>query len=199
MKEWFIARGSKKFGPYSVEDVLRLRQSGQCYEHDLIWKQGLRQWKTLILTDEFSPLSVAEKVQRSGADSFFERRRWERAKKTVGLYGHNNSQLWSGRSLSISLGGALIEINTPSLHAGDTIHLHFQSADEPEASFSVEAMITGRRHSSERVRANSPHQYVARFITLDQGADAILTEWIENTLKENLNLEKGAQYVTANN
>lgn len=199
MKEWFVARGSKKYGPYTSDEVLQLRQMGKCFESDLVWKQGMRQWKPLILTEEFSPLAVAERATKDETCAIFNRRRWTRVRKEVSLVIHNEQNLWTGRTLMLSQGGAMIELTTPYLKAGDRVHIHLQSNQDVEINFSCQGVISGKRYSNERMRFNSTIQYSVRFEEKDDCADQHLAEWVQTTINEKLNTSKGANHVTANN
>lgn len=198
MKEWYIARGNKKYGPYSTEEMIQLRQQRKAFESDLIWKQGLRQWKPLIQTDEFSAHAMAERALKAEACTVFNRRQWPRVRKELPLVVHNEDELWSARTINISLGGALIELNTPYLKPGDTIHIHFQSEGPNEGRFSCVGVITGKRFSSERMRFNSSIQYSVRFDEKDESANHHLDQWVQSILTEKLNSVQGAKHVTAN-
>lgn len=198
MKEWFISRNQKKYGPYTTGEIIQLRQNGKCFEGDLVWKNGLRQWKTLVTTDEFLPLAMAEQTKRQETCALFNRRQWERTRKEVNLVAHNEELLWQGRSISLSQGGALIEITSPSLKPGDKIHLHFQTSEGSHSSFSCLAVVTGKRFINERMRFNTAIQYVVRFEEKDEGADIQLADWVRNNVNENINTSKGVSHVTTN-
>lgn len=198
MKEWYISRDQKKYGPYTAEEVIQLRQIGKCFESDLVWKQGLRQWKTLISTEEFSPLAMAERAQKEESCALFNRRQWTRVRKELSLIIHNDEQLWNGRSITISQGGALIEVSAPHLKAGDKIHLHIQASSAEDKAFSCLGVVTGKRFINERLRFNSAIQYVVRFEVKDEGADHQLAGWVQKIINEKLNTSKGANNVTTN-
>jgi hypothetical protein len=199
MKDWYIARGNKKYGPYTEDELIQLRQQGKAFEYDLIWKQGLRQWKPFAQTDEFSAHAMAERVAKSESCAVFNRRQWPRVRKEVAVIVHNDQYLWNARTLNISQGGALIELNSPFLKPGDTIHIHFQSQDEGEQRFSCVGVITGKRHSNERLKFNTSLQYSVRFDAKDAGAEQQLEIWVKTILTEKLNAAQGAKYATANN
>jgi hypothetical protein len=198
-KDWYIARGNKKYGPYDVDEIIQLRQSGKAFEHDLVWKQGQRQWVPLIQAEEFSAHAMALRVHQSEGTPLFNRRRWPRVRKELELLIHNDQQLWTGRSLHLSQGGALIELCAAALVPGDILHVHFRGRNESECHFSCEAVITGKRFAMERVRVNTPIRYAVRFEQLDTRAQEQLELWINEGLSEvsNNNL-KGVSNVTAN-
>lgn len=210
MKEWYIARGSKKYGPFTTDDVILLRQHGKAFEYDLVWKQGLRQWRPLIQTEEFSMHAIAEIAGREDAEKVLNRRQWPRAKKEVALLLHNEDLVWTARTLCLSLGGALIQVNTPHLKPGEIIHIHFRAENnvdkasieitdqKPEQSFSCEAVISGKRFNPERIHHNSPVQYAVRFCEMDHDGETQIRDWVGTFLTQKNHNLKGANHVTAN-
>lgn len=191
MKEWYIARNEKKYGPYSIDEMIQLRQQRKLFEHDLIWKQGLRQWKPLIQTEEFSAQAMTERSLRGETCDVFNRRQWPRVKKEISLLIHDDKNLWPARTLNISVGGALVELNTPFLKPDDKIHLHFQNKEQV-SRFSCIGTITGKRYTNERLHVNSSLQYNVRFDEKDPVANEQLDQWVQSILKIKNETLKGA-------
>ncbi len=190
MKEWYIARGDKKYGPYSLDEMIVLRQQRKIFEYDLVWKQGLRQWNVLIQTIEFSAQAIAERSLRAETCEVFNRRRWPRVHVDIPVLVHNEMNLWKAKTLNISQGGALIELNTPFLNIGDEIHLHFQKnvlnseINSNSEKFSCMGKITGKRFSQERIHVNSLIQYNLCFEVMDECALPKISQWVETIIKE---------------
>ncbi len=199
MKEWYIARGNKKYGPYSVDELIQLRQQGKAFEYDLVWKQGLRQWKPLVQTEEFSAHTMAERALKAETCAVFNRRQHPRVRKLIPVLVHNELEFWTARTLNISVGGALLELNTPYLKPGDTIHVHFQCENSEDTSFSCLGVVTGKRFSHERLRFNTSLQYSVRFDEKDQGAEEQLQKWVQDILDKKTNSAEGAKHVAVNN
>jgi hypothetical protein len=198
VKEWYIARGNKKYGPYTVDEIIQLRQQGKAFESDLVWRQGLRLWKPLIQTEEFSPHAMAERVGKAESCELFNRRQWPRVRKHVPVLVHNDLHLWTARTVTISQGGALIELNTPYLHPGHQVQIHFKSQGEDEKQFSCLGQITGKRFSHDRIRFNTSLQYSVRFEKMDPGAEEQLEYWVRQILSEKMNKGQGVSNVTVN-
>lgn len=210
MKEWYIARGKNKYGPYTTEEMILLRQQRKAFEYDLVWKQGLRQWKPLIQTEEFSAHAMAERAQKAETCTVFNRRQWPRVRKEVPLIVHNEINLWRARTLNISQGGALIELHTPTLKPGDAIHVHFQismvsaipdNRRDPSSfkGFSCSGVIAGKRFSHERMRFNSSIQYSIRFEEMDEGASEQIAIWVNEILNQKVNSPReGVKNVATN-
>lgn len=199
MKEWYVARKDKKYGPYSVDEMIQLRQQRKVFENDLVWKQGLRQWVPLIQTEEFSAHAIKERALKAEMCTVFNRRQWPRVRKEVPIVIHNDTYLWKAKTLNISQGGALIELNTPFLNPEDKIHIYFQCENDEETGFSCTGTITGKRFSNERLRFNTLLQYSVRFDSKDDGADKQLEEWVRAILSEKLTATEGAKYAATNN
>lgn len=192
MKEWYIVRNEKKYGPYSIDEMIQLRQQRKLFEYDLVWKQGLRQWKPLIQTEEFSAQSMIERSLRAETCDVFNRRQWPRVKKEVSILVHNDKNLWPAKTLNISVGGALVELNSPFLHPDDKIHLHFQNKEKHSTRFSCIGTITGKRHTHERLNVSSSIQYNVRFDEKDLNAQEQLDSWVQSLLKLKQESLKGA-------
>lgn len=41
---WYVSREGQQFGPFSIDDLGRLRSSGKLTSRDLLWRQGWPQW-----------------------------------------------------------------------------------------------------------------------------------------------------------
>lgn len=184
MKEWYIARGEKKYGPYSLDEMIVLRQQRKIFEYDLVWKSGLRQWKVLIQTEEFSAQAMAERSMKAETCDVFNRRKWPRVKVEMPAYVHNNQNLWVAKTLNISQGGTLLELNTPFLKVGDQIHIHFQGPLHENTKFSCTGEITGKRFTHERIHVNSHIQYNVRFEAMDPEAQPKLISWVDEILNK---------------
>ena len=197
MKDWFIARSDKKYGPYSVEEMIQLRQYGKAFETDLIWKKGLRNWKTLIQVEEFSTLAMSNLSLQSDTSSLLNRRKWPRVKKDFSVYIHNGITVWKAKTVILSQGGTLIEIATPSLQPGDSIHINFEGIQNQIESFSCLGEIAGKRFNNERLRFNTLIQYSLRFTKKDECAEKLLEVLIQKILIENTKQLKGVKDVTA--
>lgn len=197
MKDWFIARSDKKHGPYSVEEIIQLRQFGKAFETDLVWKKGLRNWKTLIQVEEFSPLAMSNLTLQSETSSLLNRRKWPRVKKEFSLYIHNGISVWKAKTIILSQGGTLIEIATPSLQPRDLIHINFRGVPDQFESFSCLGEIAGKRFNNERLRFNTLNQYSLRFTKKDECAENLLEAMIHKLLIENNKQLQGVKYVTA--
>lgn len=192
MKEWYIVRNEKKYGPYSIDEMIQLRQQRKLFEYDLVWKQGLRQWKPLIQTEEFSTQAMIERSIRAETCDVFNRRQWPRVKKEISILVHDDKNLWPAKTLNISIGGALVELNSPFLNPDDKIHLHFQNREKNNNRFSCIGTITGKRYTNERLHVNSSIQYNVRFDEKDPKAQEQLDTWVQAILKLKQETIKGA-------
>ncbi len=51
---WLIGRGGQQLGPYSTADVQAMAASGQVARGDLLWREGMAEWKPLAEVPEFA-------------------------------------------------------------------------------------------------------------------------------------------------
>lgn len=179
MKQWYVHRKKQKMGPFTADEIIEMRQRNALSEDDLLWKEGLKQWKPLVLVEDFSAHRMLELVHQKKQTPLINKRRHQRVRCHAGVLIHNNNQLWRGVVCSLSIGGALIEVDTPTLVAGGSLHIHFCSLSPDLTPFSCEARIIARRFSYERVKFNSSFQYSIEFKTMDEGALSFIKAHIE--------------------
>lgn len=130
-KAWFILREGNNYGPYSYLEILQMLQVKTLFDHDFVWQHGLDAWKKISEIADFSPEAI-KNVQTSGdpmAQEIFFRRRHIRATYGCTLILHDNKNIYKGRSVEISAGGAGIVIPTKALQPGQNVFLHFQPGD----------------------------------------------------------------------
>lgn len=64
MAKYYVLNGEDKDGPYSVETISELKRSGKLQESDLLWCDGLTEWKPLselfpsVNPSELNPLPI---------------------------------------------------------------------------------------------------------------------------------------------
>ena len=64
--EWYFAKDDEQHGPYSAADLKSLAQSGELTAKDLVWKDGMAEWKPASTIKElFPPTRPTPPVQAS--------------------------------------------------------------------------------------------------------------------------------------
>jgi hypothetical protein len=180
MKDWYVLKAQQKFGPYSYEDMVMMKQNRQLYDFDYVWKTGFNVWMPVAHVDELSSTRFLQWLKENPKNSnHLIRRENNRILYTTPLTIHNDISLWKGHSDSLSLNGALLTMNNPFVLPGQNIHIHFESARTTDIAFSLIGEVIGKKYSTQRLKYNSPLQYVVRFNHKDAGADFQIQEWID--------------------
>jgi hypothetical protein len=187
MKDWFVLKAQQKFGPYSYEDMISMKQKKQLYDFDYVWKAGFNVWMPVAHVEELSSTRFLQWIKENPKNSnHLVPRTTTRILHITPLSIHNNSNLWKGSTHSLSINGAQITMNNPFVLPGQEIHIHFESARSTDIAFSVIGEVIGKKYSTQRLKFNSPLQYIVRFNHKDAGAEFQIQEWIDEK-KESLN------------
>lgn len=181
---WYILKSQQKFGPYSYEEMVQLKQENKLYEFDYVWKPGFKVWMPVAHVEELSSTRLLQWLQENPkSDKVLNRRKSPRVLYEAPLMCHNNVTVWKGNTHSVSLNGALMTMLNPYVLPGHQIHIHFESKKPEDLSFSVMGEIIGKKYSTQRLKYNSPLQYTVRFISKDAGAEVQIQEWINAKTK----------------
>lgn len=67
---WYLRSGLKPVGPFDENDVRRRLIAGELSPEDLLWKDGVGEWKAALLWPEFRAMSVPafQEVEQIGED-----------------------------------------------------------------------------------------------------------------------------------
>ena len=59
MKEWYFAKDGQQIGPVPVEALRTRYAEGEMKKSDLVWREGMSDWRPLADVDELLPLLAA--------------------------------------------------------------------------------------------------------------------------------------------
>ena len=63
--KWYYAKGTKRSGPVSHEEMVRLRSEGEIADNDLVWRKGIETWTPAAMVSEINVQSGGD----GGADN----------------------------------------------------------------------------------------------------------------------------------
>ena len=180
--EWFILKGQNRFGPYVFQDVVKLLQSRSLFEYDYAWNARLETWQLIADLPDFKSEKIKELKQstQSELSDIFFRRRHARATYGASLIIHNNSQVWKGKSLEISPGGAGIELETGSLQVGQILNIHFKPGSEVPP-FNAKCEIVSQRTTGEG--PNRKVVYGIRFTEVSEQTQEQLAQFADKNTR----------------
>lgn len=167
-EEWYVLKGSDRYGPFSYREIIRMLQEKQVYEFDYVWKTPMETWARVaelecFAEDEISKLSESDDPT---VQQLFFRRRHARTKHGASLIIHDNQKVWKGESLEVSEGGAGIQMHNSMLLPGQKVFVHFKPSDGLP-SFNVMCEVVNKKFITGVRSNNSPVTYGVRFLSMN--------------------------------
>ncbi len=166
--EWFLLKGENKFGPFSYGDVIKMLQEKLIFEFDFIWKSDMDVWKRIAEVESFTPEKIKNLKSESTAEvsELFFRRRHKRSVYNGTIIIHNNSNVWKGRAMEISSGGAGVIMENSLAVPGDTLYLHFKPCDGVPP-FNAVCEVVSKQFVDGVKSKDSPIRYGLKFTTIN--------------------------------
>jgi PilZ domain/GYF domain 2 len=129
IKEWYVLKEEKKFGPYRYSDLVQFLQQKQVAPFDWVWNASFQMWKPIQDCVEFHPemIRTIKEWNEPELQTLFSKRRHLRLNYQTQLTIHSDKNYWNGRSLEISAGGAGILVPSSELKSGQRLFLHFKA------------------------------------------------------------------------
>lgn len=180
--EWFVQKGTHRYGPYSYLSLVRALQEKSVYEFDFVWTEGMEDWIRLAEHDSFGPEKIRDltKDQTASAESIFTKRAHPRLQFNSEVIVHDDKSAWIGRAFEGSVGGSGLVIENAALLPGQTVRLHFApTAGLP--AFNVLAEIVNKKFVKTVKGQKTPVQYAVRFLEMDANAEKRVTEFFSNS------------------
>jgi hypothetical protein len=169
--QWFVQKGSHRFGPFTYLGVVRALQEKTVYEFDYIWKNGMENWVRLAEHEDFRPERIRQlKEQPASSEEVFIRRQYARIPFESEVIVHDDREVWMGRSFEGSAGGSGLIIENAQLVPGQVIHLHFASSDQLPA-FNALGEIVSKRFDSDVRDSKAAVAYGVRFLSIDSSVE----------------------------
>ena len=178
-EEWYVQKGTNRYGPFSYYGLVRALQEKSVYDFDFVWKEGMPEWVRIAEHEAFQPQKIRElagKVNKD-ADVFF-RRQFTRVPFESEVIVHDDRSVWMGHAFEASAGGSGVIIENSTLVPGQVVRLHFAPHDGLPA-FNALGEIVGKRFSKEVRGVKSPVRYAVRFLKVDGSAEPTVREYFE--------------------
>lgn len=174
--EWFVQKGTHRYGPFSYLSLVRALQEKAVYEFDFIWTEGMESWVRLAEHEAFQQERIRDLTKdKSAAASIFTQRAHPRLPFSSEVIVHDDRSAWVGRAFEGSVGGSGLVIENAALYPGQTVRLHFAPADGLPA-FNVSAEIVNKKFMKTVKGQKTPVQYAVRFIEMDEQVQKRVTE-----------------------
>ncbi len=174
-EEWFVLKGENKYGPFAFLDMVKMLQDKKLFEFDYIWTKKLAAWSRVADCADFQPekIKALRDAGKAKAPEVFFRRRHARAMYRASILLHNNTEVWKGRSLEVSPGGAALIIPSVAIKVGDSLFLHFKAGDGVPP-FNATCTIV----SKKELRGNEV-RYGVKFTSIAQSIQAAIKKYTD--------------------
>jgi hypothetical protein len=164
--DWFVLKGEHRFGPFSVDDVVRMLQQKVVFPFDFVWHAGLKDWTRCAEIEDFKPENIRALFEKSSKKSeLFVPRKFKRKKHSGRVIIHDNITLWKGEATEISKGGLGVMMKNAIVVPGQQVFAHVTGSDGLP-SFNAVCEVVSKKF----VNDSSPVEYGLRFISLSQDA-----------------------------
>ena len=184
--EWFYARGDQKQGPVSSAELGQLARSGKLLRTDLIWKEGMSQWRPAgesaklfegVTSPEPSPSNVAPPPSESATVAFGDRAK--AAAKSLGEKAKSAAQAAAAQAEI----ARLTQIALPSAYAAVGRHV-IQSADIRKAFPDAVAVIDTLSAKLELLKTGAAKRQPSTFAEKAKAVALATKEFAESKAHE---------------
>ncbi len=165
--QWYVLKGKDRFGPFTYLDVLRMLQEKSIFEYDFVWAQGLEVWKRIAEVDVFNSDQVRRLAGEKANDGIFFRRHHPRNKYECPIVAHDNNQVWRGKAIELSEGGAGVIIENAMIVPGQNVYLHFKPGAVAKP-FNVLCEVVSKRYMKGIRDHETPVVYGIKFINIQK-------------------------------
>ncbi|NUM57434.1 MAG: DUF4339 domain-containing protein [Bdellovibrionaceae bacterium] len=180
-KIWFVLKDDKNYGPFSLFEIIQMLQTKILFEYDFVWQSKMDGWKRVAEVPDFSKESIMT-LMKSGNPAvmeYFFRRKNLRVNYNCSLVIHDNKQIYKGRSLEISSGGAGVVIDSDHFKPGQNLFFHFQPGDGVPP-FNAIGTIVSKQFMQDKINeiANDI-RYGVKFSSISQNVKQKIQEFAE--------------------
>jgi hypothetical protein len=189
---WYILKSTQKFGPFDIDEMIHMMQTKTLFDFDFVWTTGMKSWSPMAEIKEFSKESLEKYFEEKKLSNTFIQRKHSRVEFKAPLFVHNNSTLWTGRTMSLSEGGALVIMTNPLLVPGNIVNINFKKVKSDDISFNASAEIISKKFTRERLHYDTPIQYSIKFVRKEISAEIQLKKWINEKSKNYSTITKEA-------
>lgn len=178
LSEWYILKGENKFGPFQYIDVIKMLQEKVVFEFDYIWQKGMDSWVRVAEIKDFCPEHI-KKLQDSlmpEIKNVFFRRKHLRVPFNSNIIIHDNNNVWKGKAVELSEGGAGLIMENSLIIPGQKIYMHFKPSGEMPA-FNAIGEVVSKKFVNGVKEKKSPICYGVKFTNLSENTQEFLRKF----------------------
>ncbi len=182
MNEWFVLKNEDKLGPFSYTEMIQLLQESKLFPFDYVWTDGMDTWTPVADVEAYSPARLAKMMVSEEMQTAFAKRRFPRVDASLPVMVHNDDRFGSGLLQSLSVGGALVNVDLPTLLPQETVLVHCRGIEGMIEPFNFEFSISNKSWNRNRIQHKSKVSYAGSFVEISPLALAQIRLFIENKL-----------------
>jgi hypothetical protein len=173
--DWFVLRGDSKYGPFKYLDLVKMLQAKQLFEFDFVWNKSMSSWIRISESENFQPEKIKQLKSAAGpeAKDVFYRRKHARVQIGASILLHNNKEVWKGRSVELSSGGAGLVIPSHEIQIGQDLFLHFKAGDGVPP-FNAVCKIVSKANLK-----NKEFRYGVKFTSISQSVQVAIKKYTD--------------------
>jgi len=174
--EWYILRDENKYGPFLYLELIKMLQEKKLLEFDYVWnRQKMESWQRISEVKEFQEEHIRQIKDLGGPElkDVFYRRRHGRAGYGASILLHNNKEVWQGKSMEVSAGGAGLLIDSDEIQVGQNLFLHFKAGDGVPPFNAVCVIVSKAAVKGKTIR------YGIRFTSISQSIQQAIKKFTE--------------------
>jgi hypothetical protein len=179
-KAWYVLKDNNNYGPFTIVEIVQMLQAKVLYEFDFVWQSKFDGWKRVAEVPDFSAESIQSLLKSGNPEvvEYFFRRRNVRVNYGCSLVVHDNKQIYKGRSLELSSGGAGIYVDTNHFTPGQNLFLHFQPGDGVPP-FNAICTVVSKQFTDNPQTSSAEYRYGVRFTSISQNIKQKIQEFAE--------------------
>jgi len=154
LTEWFIQSGDRTLGPYTRDELIRMKQNKQLFDHDYVWADHLPGWIRVYFLAE---LKIDDKEPN------INRRKHPRFKVDLECFISNPLYAYHGQIKSLSQGGLEVEARHPHLQIGQEVTLLSKPSPTHPEGFVKRGRVVNKQFIPQKVQFRSSCRYIVVF------------------------------------
>lgn len=181
LTEWYILKGENKFGPFQYSEVIKMLQEKIVFEFDFAWQNGMSAWTRIAQIENFRPEHI-KKLQGSlmpEIKNVFFRRKHPRIPFECEVVVHDNVNVWSGKAIELSEGGAGLIMENSLILPGQKLYMHFKSGANFPA-FNAICEVVSKKYMDGVKKKEVPVCYGVKFTSLSEEAFSHLQKYTKS-------------------
>lgn len=165
--DWFLMYGEQTKGPFTSNELIKMKQNKLLFDYDYIWADHLKGWTRLANIEELKINSESPELNA---------RRYPRYQVELECYLSNPEYAYPGAVQSLSQGGALVLAQHPHFQVGNDIFILSKPKAPQNQGFVKRGRIASKELLPNQVQFKSSCLYIVTFNVEDPSVTKHLSD-----------------------